>query len=324
MHIKLLFSAVAILGLISCQLGATTHTVNTSAHVGSYNLIVKNDLAINSDIQGKIFVGGNVNKADQNNKNLIVGDKLGISSSVDAVTIVGDINNIETVRTFNGHNIIYGGNAGASNFEGGSANQVNQGNLQSEFDTLWAQVENDSEYFENLEKNADYHRTHQDKRGVFENDNSVDLNVFEIDKSFLEKQNGEHDFQTNLNVPVVINVAGTGTINIISKPLGGFATTATAVNVLWNFYEATEVNFNAGSWYGSVLAPLAVVNLKGGNIDGSVAALSFNGESQLHHALYSYSPPPSKPISEVPAPASTLIIAFGLVLVAYRKFKTLA
>jgi choice-of-anchor A domain-containing protein len=316
-----LFSIAAGLGLLSSQVGATTQTVNTQSHVGSYNLIVKNDLTINSDIQGKIFVGGDVNRIDQNNKNLIVGDKLTASSSVDAVTIVGDINNIEIVRTFNGHNIVYGGSSGSSKFEGGSTNQVNQVNLQTEFDTLWAQVENDSEYFKNLDKNAEYHRTQQDKRGVFENDNSIDLNVFEVDKSFLEKQNGEHDFQTDLTVPVVINVAGTGTINIISKPLGGFATTTTAVNVIWNFYEATEVNFNAGAWYGSVLAPLAVVNLKGGNIDGSVAALSFNGESQLHHALYSYTPPSPPSVKEVPAPTGALIIVFGVVLMGYRKFK---
>ena len=57
-------------------------------NVGTYNLILKNDLDTSSDIEGRLLVGGNVNMAG---KSLKVGSLLGADPTVDAVTIVGDI-----------------------------------------------------------------------------------------------------------------------------------------------------------------------------------------------------------------------------------------
>lgn len=72
---------------------------------------------------------------------------------------------------------------------------------------------------------------------------------------------------------IVINVAGQnvslpGTINFNNGAGLG-------ANVIWNFYEATNVNFGSKTWYGSVLAPNAHLQMSN-FIEGSVVARSLN------------------------------------------------
>lgn len=309
-NFKFLFSAVVALGLTSSQVSAT------SANVGTYNLILKGELTSNSDIEGRIFVGG-----IKNSTNLDVGSRLNADPTVDAVTVVGDITGTRTVRTLNG-NIVYGGDIGstaltASNSASTISNPT-QSSLETSFDTLWSTVEADSAYFRSLDETGILNAsTPTGNNGMkFENDNSLALNVFNIDTTNLVS-NGGFDFDATPRVPVVINVSGTGTINITSKAQGNMATATAATNIIWNFFEADVISFSNGTWYGSVLAPNATINSRGGNIEGGVAALSLDINGELHNSLYTYTPP--TPPSEVPAPAGLTIIGLALLLMIRRK-----
>jgi choice-of-anchor A domain-containing protein len=306
MKCKILFSIAVVLGLVSSQVSAT------NANVGTYNLILKGELTADSDIEGRIFVGS-IDVANI----LDVGSRLAADPTVDAVTVVGDIA-ANKVRALNG-NIVYGGAIGSTtlttNNPLSTISNPSQSTLQANFDTLWATVEADSAYFASLDETGILNST--DKNNMkFENDNSLNLNVFNIDTTNLNS-NGGLGFDVDPTAPVVINVSGTGTINITSKALGNMATATAATNIIWNFFEANVINFSNGSWYGSVLAPNATINSTGGNIEGGVAALSLDINGELHNSLYTYTPP--TPPSEVPAPAGLAIIGLGLLLIARRK-----
>lgn len=317
MKYKLLLPLAITLGLMSSHVQATAPSVNTKAHVGTYNLILQGDLNTNSDIEGRAFIGGSVNMSGSI---LEVGTHLPISPNVDAVTIVGDVD-AQIVRTFNNNNIVYGGNPNSTIFEGGSATQVAQATLQSNFDAIWAQATYDSAFFKSLSKTGDVVLSQQGKKGTFQNDNTLALNVFNIDSTtFLTNQNGVFDLLTTPTAPIVINVSGAVDINLTAGPQGNFANFNAGKNVLWNFYDATSIDFNGGSWFGSVLAPKADINLGGGNLNGGLVAKSLDAQSELHNALYTYMPP-TEPPSEVSAPASALIMALGLTFMGYRRFK---
>ncbi|MCF2949943.1 choice-of-anchor A family protein [Paraglaciecola aquimarina] len=311
---KFLLSVVVSLSLLTPQVFATTSSVNTAAHVGTYNLILQGDLTTNSDIQGQAFINGNVNMLGQV---LEVGAHLPSSPSVDAVTVVGNIN-ASTVRVFNNNNIVYGdeSNIGSTTFEGGTTNVRDTDILKTEFNAIWSQAVADSKTFKELTPTSVFD-TADNNILKFKNDNSLDLNVFTITTDSLSS-NGTFDFLSTPTVPVIINVSGEGVINLTSKPSGSFANFANASNVLWNFYEASTINFNSGSWYGSVLAPGADITLAGGNIDGGIAAKSLDAQSELHNALFTYTPPPS---NDVPAPAGLLFMGLGLIFMGYRRFK---
>jgi len=101
------------------------------------------------------------------------------------------------------------------------------------------------------------------------------LNVFTLNGAVLADTN---TFTLNIKPgsTALINVSGTSGlfygsgVNII----GGDAS-----SVLWNFYEATNLNFYSIGVKGSVLAPLADYTPTGyGNIDGQVFVKSFTGD----------------------------------------------
>ncbi|WP_158970666.1 choice-of-anchor A family protein [Paraglaciecola sp. L3A3] len=319
MNIKFLSAALITLGLLSSQAQASVpapgdadYVVNTNAHVGSYNLILSEDLDYNSHIYEKILVGGDIKGGTTE-----VGARIE-GGGVDAVVVLGDISG--TVRTLKGNNILYGTKTGTTyNNDGGTSSAItNMTDAQNEFDAIWDQAVNDSAHFETLSSTGTLNSA-----GKFENNNSLDLNVFNIDASILADQNLSLTFDVNPTTPIIINVAGSGTININAKASGNFTKTEAAPLVLWNFYDAKgEINIAGDGWNGSVLAPLASINLTTGSLDGGLVAKSLTSDKQLHNELFTYTPPTTTPpTSEVPAPTGALIITLGLIFMGYRKFK---
>jgi choice-of-anchor A domain-containing protein len=324
-NFKFLFSTIVVLGLLSSEVGATTTTVNTNAHVGTYNLILKDDYKNQNGghVHGSSLVGGDwTTSVDQP-----VGHELTGTDPVDAVTVLGEINGGGNLKVLNGNNIVYGSLNGATvslDGTGGTSTLIsdlaNTSAPSDTFTSVWNQVVADSAYFKSLDETGILNTsTPTGNNGMkFQNDNSLALNVFNIDTTNLVS-NGGFDFDVTPTAPVVINVSGTGTINITSKALGNMTSPAAASNILWNFFEADVINFSNGSWYGSVLAPSAAVNLTGGNLEGGLAAFSLLADRELHNALYSYTPPTTTPPSEVPAPAGLALIGLALVFMVRRK-----
>ncbi|MCU4674374.1 choice-of-anchor A family protein [Catenovulum sp. 2E275] len=288
---------------------------NAQGTLDTYNLIIKEDLSTSSDIEGKIFVGGNINAPGLS---IDVGSRLTSNPKVDAVTVVGDIE-ASSVKAENGHNIVYGGEikSGTSlitNGSGGAVTKVPKSELQSDFDLLYEQVLAESAYYQSLTTNSVFDTRDSNNLKFTSGASSDDLlSVYSISASDLFNQNGSFSFNTNPSIPVVINVSGTGILDLKSKATGNFDKNNAAPLVLWNFYEASGINFIGDGWNGSVLAPFANVYASTGSIDGGLAALSFNSSVELHNKLYNYSPPTPE-VTPVPEPSSLIIFAAALLL----------
>ncbi|WP_340680372.1 collagen-binding domain-containing protein [Paraglaciecola sp.] len=313
----LIFSALS-LGFLSTQVAAVVP--NTNAHVGTYNLILKGDLDTSNDIEGRMLVGGNINMAG---RSLDVGSKLPSSADIDAVTVVGNMTATD-VKAENGNNIIYGGNIGSTTLltnGGGTATQVNQSTLQSQFNSIWNSVEADSAYFASLATNASI--TGDSNNPRFGSSVATDLTVYSLSTNDLNNQNATYKFNSSPTVPVVINVDVTGKSNVVINAKSSIEQNEYGM-VLWNFYntDSTEftLSFNGDGWRGSILAPYANITSSTNALEGGVAALSYTGSVQLHNYLYTYAPPPEPPTEDVPAPAGMLLIGLGLIVMARRKF----
>ena len=299
-----------ISGLVLCVYAASGFA--SVDNVGTYNLILKNDLNTSSDIEGRIMIGGDINMSG---KSLDVGSRVPADPLVDAVTVVGDIT-ANDVKTQNG-NIVYGGSVGSTtliNNGTGSAFQLAQGLLQTRFDDIYQSVIDDSDYYKTLTANGTFNTSDMNKK-LFESSSSDDLLVFNISGNDL--QSGGLEFGFTPSVPMIINVSGSGTLNINAKAQGNFDKNTVSPLVLWNFYDYTGLNFNGDGWNGSVLAPYADITSYTGSLDGGIAALSYTGGVEVLNKLFTYEPPQDEQ-TPVSAPSAAVLL-FGGVLLVMRK-----
>ncbi len=144
------------------------------------------------------------------------------------------------------------------------------------------------------------------------------LNVINLSDPSLLGPNHTVNITLAANAYLVINVAGTAdtltgwSININGSGANGDSTTSLAHNVLFNYYQATSLNFT--SVVGSVLAPYAsVTGSSGGQIDGSLVANSFYGPTEFHNFGFEGTLPSVTITSTTPEPAAYLLIGTGLI-----------
>jgi choice-of-anchor A domain-containing protein len=151
--------------------------------------------------------------------------------------------------------------------------------------------------------------------GTFDS-NSGELSYSGTDSTVVFNLDSDEAFAQNTNLranldfgsldSVIINVSGTeinvgGGVN-----LNGFGNAlnqaAGTTNVIWNFYEATSIDFNNIAVGGAVF-------------DGAVAALSYTGAREFHNFVFNFDTPPV----DVPEPATLSVMALGLIYVARRR-----
>jgi choice-of-anchor A domain-containing protein len=319
MKMKIESKLIAALGLcLSLSTSYVYATIDTSAHIGTFNLVIKNDLNLNTHVDGKAIVGGNLNPRKSNNR-AEFGTKI-TDPSVDSITVLGAIDG--KVVAQNGTNIKYGTLSDTANLTlngGGTATKLKSGEV--DFDAIWDQVVSDSAALKNLDSTGEFD-TRDNNQLKFKNNNDLDLNVFNIGTANLTS-NGTFAFDFSPTAPVIINVGGTGTINLTSKASGNFANPAGATQVLWNFYEASKINFNNDTWWGSVLAPHANLKVAGGNnLEGGIAALSLKTDKEVHNPLFvGITPDPvTNPVTQVPAPSGLLIAALALIYMSRKRW----
>jgi len=115
---------------------------------------------------------------------------------------------------------------------------------------------------------------------------------------------------------VVINVSGTD----ITLGQNFNSNKALGSNVLWNFFEATDLKLN-NRFVGAVLAPNAAFT-NGNNVFGSVVVNSFIQGGQIHQQAWQGTLPSDETPSPVPLPAAAWLLLAGiggLGIVARRK-----
>lgn len=264
--------------------GSSSNYLTGAGQSGGVALTVAGDVtgsAKNVKGGGAVKVGGNLDSGANLNGGgnaYVDGNAKKINAGTGSVYVDGN------VEQTNAQHIYYGGTIKTSNGVK-HAGDHSQAGLQDSLEAIAAdyaaELTATSEYFADLSA-THFVSTPNAQDVVFNAGAGSGVAVFAIsDLETLLKGRSNLKFSAPAFYDaVIVNVAGSkitlpGSINFnAASGLGS--------KVIWNFYEATSVNFGSKNWYGSVLAPNA--ELKFNNfIEGSVVArdLVQNGEVRL-------------------------------------------
>jgi len=268
---------------------------NTTVNLGpatGWNAFILEDLTQpSSDTEGKLAVGRDCNLA-----NYSVGDKLPNSNGTVDVLVVGHDLTYTSGRVFNG-NVVYGNSSNLPIFAVSTEEgTVRQGNIidfaaaETYLSSLSVQLSNytetDTTSFQwgSLDLNGD----------------DPYLNVFNVNGTELGSAH-----TVNINVPngssVLVNISGTSV-----NWTGGLWITGTAMNnVLYNFYEATNIHMVSIDIRGTVLAPFAHVDFPTGLVSGQMIAKSLTGQVQFNNKMFNGNIPGTRTITNVAEVASS-------------------
>jgi choice-of-anchor A domain-containing protein len=291
-------------------------SVNAAAGsvMGTFNLIVTENLNGVAEVEGRTFVGQNL--AIQNAAQF--GFALSaqqVAANRDTLVVNGAITgqNAGTVKVSKG-DLRYNGSINPTNlveFQGGGSKLANTYSV--------ADIKTELSSFSNFLKS---------KPGTtptfVPNSNQFNLTAgtpdsggFSVlsltaDSIFGNGKNGTVFFNNLANTnALVINVSGT-TINWQNGANMSFLSLADRSKVIWNFFEATAIHVSGKAFFGSLLAPLANLTSNGGDFNGSVAVKNLNISAEVH--LGTYSGPGLPPaVNIVPLPPAAFA---GLALLA--------
>jgi len=258
--------------------------------ISSFNLVTFDNLTmLNSDIEGRVAVGGSANL-----------DNTGVGFSVSSSSACLPVKNpalatLVVQRRLQkngggtwGGNIYYG--LGSSQitsqvydpgcFAYQNATAFNWTNIQ----TYWIDLSN------RLLTGFDFPITGSvgyntvSKTVTLVGQTSTNREVFFVDSSKIPTGGA---VTWNINLPlgvdtVIINVNGTN-INFNSAMAPSME--ALRPNILWNFYQATNITIN-GAFSGSILAPYAHVNAPNGLLYGQVFVRSWTGPLEVHYVKF--------------------------------------
>jgi choice-of-anchor A domain-containing protein len=336
---KTVFAAFALLCAFAAPALATS-VVGTDA-LREWNLIVFGNVTSNSEVEGRTFIGGNL---DGTSSNYMIRTPAASPSGQPGLTVVGNVTG-NTKNLNNGSGAVIGGNVTSGFNLNGPAQTVKVGgtisNTNVNQNTVQSGLAGSNQYFlsdlnqqksllqssltdlsGSLSKVASNSSvTIANNRATFISaPNASGLAVFNLTAAQLG-QFSEIALNVNGADTVVINVSGEN-IALAKNFLGG--TTGLGERVIWNFYEAKTISVST-AWGGSVLAPLAAATTSN-YIEGSAvfASLVQNGEFHLGTYKGSYYPPlvppggdtsPGGPDgNKVPEPAAWLILLGALAL----------
>eukprot|EP01004_Peranema_trichophorum_P005365 NODE_4224_length_1204_cov_45.087882_g3724_i0.p1 GENE.NODE_4224_length_1204_cov_45.087882_g3724_i0~~NODE_4224_length_1204_cov_45.087882_g3724_i0.p1 ORF type:complete len:306 (+),score=61.12 NODE_4224_length_1204_cov_45.087882_g3724_i0:131-919(+) len=244
-------------------------------------MIVLNNADISQDIEGELFVGGNVVS-----KYATLAMKLSVPKTSVTVTVAGDFSGGANI---NGGSVLIGGSLIQKNGEKlnmnsqgtittGKKNQIDKASIQSEILAL-------SDYYKKLASNGGTIST----PGASEQPKAVNIVasgsgrvVLDVDgtKLFSNSKVQQIGFSIgNAVTSVIINVKGTSITFNQGNFVGDF--TKVKTNLIWNFYEALTLDTGSRIFEGSVLAPLAALT-NGSPIEGSVAVSSYTQKGEIH------------------------------------------
>lgn len=311
--------AMAAAGIIFAAAPAFAVPLTAEEILEQFNLVVFGDLASTSDVEGRTYIGGDLNSASANY--FTKGDEAPPSDHA-ALIVGGDVNG-GPFQVSHGGSAVVGGDLNAQiNLDGGGiryvAGMINvpqSGDPGStvegpvdipDFETPLRQLSGDLTGFA-----ANSTASIEGDKGIFTGTPDTNgLAVFWIDGVDFFGSVTDLEFLVDGAGTVIINVAGS-VIDIAANFLDGIGETI-AASIIWNFYEATDVTIET-AFFGSILAPNALV-INANLIAGSVVANEFiqNGEIQL-----------APPSTEVPEPASALLLLPALLglLVVSRRFR---
>lgn len=313
--------AMSVVAILVCWGTATA----TAGPLNDYNLIVLGNLTSSSEVEGKTFVGGNLSSSSSNygihltvppsELSLIVGGSItsgNIQLNKGSMIVGGNVAAGVNVNMNSGGNYAIGG------LKQGNVNGGSQVPFTSIPDVLTMQTEllSLANSYASLAPNSTTSIQHGNQL-IFDAvpagpQNRAVFNVAAID---IFQNNSLAQLVLNVNGAdeIIINVSGSSVLwNNGMNQTGSLLTDAVRERVVWNFYEATDINLGR-NLNGALLAPQAHLT-SSTNIDGSVAVASFTQNGEVHL--------PTSVLNPVPEPASVmlgLLALPGLLLIMRRR-----
>lgn len=278
----------------------------------TWNLVVLGDLTSSSEVEGRTFVGGDLNG---NSSNYQIQPIPASSTGTPGLTVVGNVNG-GAKNLNNGSGAIVGGNVTSGLNLNGAAQTVLVGgsisntNVNNNTVTAGLATSNPS-FSQDLGQQKSLIETSMNglshtmstqaansqlaisgNRGTFNaQPDSSGVAVFNITAADLDKI-GEIQFNLNGADTAIVNVSGSA-VTLNDNFLGG--TQNLGQHVIWNFPDAKNLSLTT-AWGGSVLAPLADANTAN-YIQGSAVFGSLTQNGEMHIGTYTggYNPAPSDP-----------------------------
>jgi choice-of-anchor A domain-containing protein len=330
MRLRLLAASAAamVLSATGAQAGVTELNAALDA-MSYYNLIVKGDVTTTSEVEGRGFVGGALKgQATQFNMDNLSGTGLTVVGNVEGgkkntwgdIQVGGNVDSGVEFQSAGAQVLSYGGTLSNTNvnFPNTAVQVAGLGaTLAAERDAMFANLDELSLYLRDL---AVTDTTTLDGSNLkFDAGAGSGIAVFDI--ANLEAELGgtsdlKFVFPTDYDM-VVINVAGTN----ISLP-GGFnfnGPSNLGTKVIWNFYEATTLDFGSKAWYGSVLATHAQATI-GNFIEGSAVFAGLTANGEIHTPGFdNYDIPPPSTVVPEPATWAMIILGFGAIGSSIRR-----
>ena len=295
--------------------------------LSEYNLIVLNDLASTSEVEGKTLIGGDLSGTSNYGIRLQQNDP----TNGDALVIAGDLVSGSTVNANGQSVVIAGNNNGQVN-----ARSVTSDASEYDFDLIKSEFVNFSGYLSELAVNSILTTSTNGQPGPasFEvgSDIDTDVAVFNITAEDFFSNNSIQQYDVDLNgqspSAIVINVSGEviNDANFNGNGVGNIVTDAFRENIIWNFFEATDIDL-IKQLNGSLLAPFADLS-NATPIEGSVVVNNFDQGGEVHDALfagtinYDVADDSQDSVVDVPAPSSMIIFATALIGLGLWRRKT--
>ena len=311
--------------VLFCMLASALPAVGLQADVNTvlstWNAVTVNNAQFNNEYEGAAYVGGNLTAL----QTLGSGLQNHVSATNESLVVGGNITAGGYINVQAGSVYVHGTSSANYNFNGGGA--LHTGSSVPASVSPVQTLINNSLYWSTLSANSTI-STNNAQQLNFNTAAGSGVAVFNVTaaQTFNAGLQGFNlSLASGVNT-VLINVSG-GNINWTSGSFfSQFQTDFGRGNVLFNFYNATNI-YLGNQFEGYIVAPNANVTLAN-NVDGGVMASNLVAESEVHlpdrnsstASWYGDLPTGSPSASPVPEPATLALLPAGAAaLWAFRR-----